>query len=76
VLTKALHHDVLGSGGIAVRIFFTSALGGGEWSASRHRCFTLREEPRYPLDRRLGGSRAGLDTVAKRKFPITAPAGT
>jgi hypothetical protein len=38
--------------------FLTSALDGGEWSASRPgRAFTPRgKDPRYPLDRRLGGS--------------------
>jgi hypothetical protein len=40
----------------------TSALDGGEWSASRPGRFTPRERaPWYPLDRRLGGlqSRSG-----------------
>jgi hypothetical protein len=37
----------------------TSVLVGGEWSG---------ENPWYPLDRRLGGTRAGLDDVEKRKF--------
>jgi len=27
------------------------------------------KEPRYPLDRRLGGPRVGLDAVVKRKIP-------
>jgi hypothetical protein len=34
------HEDVCGSEGIAPS-FLTSALDGGEWSASRHFCFTL-----------------------------------
>jgi hypothetical protein len=40
---------------------FTSALAGGEWSASRPGYFTSGKEPRYPSDRRLGGpqSRSG-----------------
>jgi hypothetical protein len=34
----------------------TSALDGGEWSASSPGRFTPKERaPRYPLDRRLGG---------------------
>jgi hypothetical protein len=45
----------MGSGGIAP-ISFTSALGGGEWSASRSGHFIHRgKSPRYPLDKRLGG---------------------
>jgi hypothetical protein len=45
--------------------FLTSALDGGEWSASR---FTPPEKDlRYSLDRGLGGRRAGLDTEARGK---------
>jgi hypothetical protein len=42
--------------------FSTSALNGGEWSASRPgRALPPGKDPRYPLDRRLGGpqSRSG-----------------
>jgi hypothetical protein len=43
----------MGSGGIAP---LTLALDGGEWSASRPGHFTPGgKNPRYPLDRRLGG---------------------
>jgi len=36
--------------------FLTSALDGGEWSASRPgRALTPGKDPQYPLDRRLGG---------------------
>jgi hypothetical protein len=46
---------VWGSGGIAPP-FLTSAVDGGEWSASRPGRFIARgRSPRYPLDRRLGG---------------------
>jgi hypothetical protein len=51
--------------------FFTSALVGGEWSASRPGCFTPGE--RAPGTHRIGGwvaLRAGLDEVKKRKFLI------
>jgi hypothetical protein len=51
----------------------TSALGGGEWSASRPGRFTPRE--RVPGTQCIGGCvgpRAGLDTVSKRKFPAPA----
>jgi len=46
--------------------FLTSALDGGEWSASRPGRFTPKESPWYPLDRRLCGARAGPDAVVKR----------
>jgi hypothetical protein len=53
-------------GGVDVYIhnFWTSALAAGEWSASLLGRFTLGgKSPRYPLDRRLDGPRAGLDDV-------------
>jgi hypothetical protein len=48
----------------------TSALGGGEWSASRPDRFTPRE--RAPVTHWIGswvGPRAVLDAVVKRKIP-------
>jgi hypothetical protein len=48
----------------------TSALDGGEWSASRPGRFTLME--RAPITHWIGGwvgSRAILDAVVKRKIP-------
>jgi hypothetical protein len=48
----------------------TSALDGGEWSASRPSRFTPREG--VPATRWIGGwlgSRASLDMVSKRKIP-------
>jgi hypothetical protein len=56
-----------------IHIFLTSALGGGEWSASR----PGRSNPgeRAPVTHWVGGwvdHRAGLDDVEKRKF-LTLP---
>jgi hypothetical protein len=51
-------------------IFLTSALEGGEWSASHSSCFTPRE--RGPSIHWTGdwvGPRASLDKVEKRKIP-------
>jgi hypothetical protein len=45
--------------------FLTSALDGGEWSASRADRFTPRKETLVPNV----GSRASLDAVVKRKIP-------
>jgi hypothetical protein len=54
---------------VQIHIFLTSALVGGQWSASCPGRFMLRERtPRYPLDRRLGGPQAGLDDIEKLKF--------
>jgi hypothetical protein len=39
---------------VYIHIFLTSALAGGEWSASRPESFTPGKEPLVPLDRRLG----------------------
>jgi hypothetical protein len=69
-LTK--HHAMKtfwGNGVIAPRNL-TSALDGGEWSASRPGRFTPRE--RAPGTHWIGGwlgPRAGLDTVVNRKIP-------
>jgi hypothetical protein len=49
---------------VKFHIFLTSALAGGEWSASRPGRFTHGE---IALDRTLGGP---LDDVEKRKFLI------
>jgi hypothetical protein len=63
-----------GSEGITPRIL-TSALDGGEWSASRPGRFTSGEAT---TDAHwMGGcldNRAGLDAVVRKKFP--APTGT
>jgi len=52
------------------------ALDGGEWSALRPALFT--PGVRAPGTHWTGGwvgPKAGLEAVAKRKIPITAPAG-
>jgi hypothetical protein len=54
---------------VEIRIFLTSALVGGEWSASRPGRFIPGE--RTPGTHWIGGwvdTRAGLDDVKKRKF--------
>jgi hypothetical protein len=56
----------LGSGG-AVPPFLTSALDGGEWSASCPGHFTPGKEPQYPLDRRLVGPR---ERAEKNLLPL------
>jgi len=41
---------------VYIHAFLTSALDGGEWSASRPSGFTPQgSSPCYPVDRRLGG---------------------
>jgi hypothetical protein len=54
---------------VEIHIFLTSALAGGEWSASRPCCFTPEESA--PSTHWIGGwvgPRGGLDDVEKRKF--------
>jgi hypothetical protein len=60
------HHATKMYEGVDVQLhsLFISALDAGEWSASRPVRFTTGEKPPTPLDRRLGGPTAGLDTVA------------
>jgi hypothetical protein len=56
---------------VYIHIFLTSALAGGEWSASRPCRFSHREI--VPGTRWVGvwvGLRAGLNDVEKRKFLI------
>jgi hypothetical protein len=48
-----------------IHVFLTSALVRGEWSVSRSGRFTSGENPRYSLDRNLGGPIAGLEDVEK-----------
>jgi hypothetical protein len=58
---------------VYIHIFLTSALAGGEWSASRPGHFTLGE--RAPGTHCIGGwvdPRASLDDVKNRKF-LTLP---
>jgi hypothetical protein len=58
-----------GSGGIAPHIL-DSALGGGEWPASRPDRFTPKERaPGTHWNRGWVGPRAVLDAVVKRKIP-------
>jgi hypothetical protein len=63
-------------GGVDVQkdVFLTLALVGGEWLASRPGRFTPGKDPRYPLDRKLGGpqSRTGRHGEVK----ILATTGT
>jgi hypothetical protein len=59
LLTK--HHDMKAYWGVEVQLhaFLTLALDEGEWSSSQAGCFNSRGNcPRYPLDRRLGGSQS------------------
>jgi hypothetical protein len=61
---------VYGGVEVYVHVFLTSALLGGEWSASRPGHFTPKE--RVPGIHWIGGwvgPRAGLDDVEKRKNP-------
>jgi hypothetical protein len=54
---------------VYIHIFLTSALAGGDWSASRFSSFTRGE--RTPGTHLIGGwvdLRTGLDIVKKRKF--------
>jgi len=38
-----------------VPLNLTLVIDGGEWFTSRSGCFIPRKEPRFPLNRRLGG---------------------
>jgi hypothetical protein len=54
--------------------FLTSALDGVEWSASRlGRALPPGKDTRYPLGRRVGGPRAGLDTEVMAYYKLICP---
>jgi hypothetical protein len=58
-------------------VFLTSALDGGEWSASRAGCFTpgVRARDTHSVEGWVW-SRTGLDALeSKKKDPIIASAG-
>jgi hypothetical protein len=64
------HEGVLGEWRYSSTHSLTSALDGGEWSASRPGCFTPREKA--PGTHWIGGwvgSRTVLDAVGKRRIP-------
>jgi hypothetical protein len=70
-LTKQYAMKTDGGADVQIHIFLTSALAGGEWSASCHCRFTSGE--RDPGTHWIGGlvdSRAGLKEVEKREFLI------
>jgi hypothetical protein len=59
---------------VYINVFLTSALVGGEWSASRPDRFTPGKEP--PGTHWTGGwvvPRASLDDMEKRKFLLALP---
>jgi hypothetical protein len=55
-----------GSEGIAPA-FLTSALDGDEWLASRPGRYIPVKNPRYPLDKRLGGAQNGSGRCEEEK---------
>jgi hypothetical protein len=64
------HHAMKAYGGVDVEIhILTSALVGGEWSASPQ-----GKNPRYPLDRKLGGPQSRSGRRGEKK--ILDPTGT
>jgi len=65
------HKGVLGEWKYSSTHSLTSALDGGEWSASRSGRFTPRERAR--LTQGIGGPRAVLDAVVKRKNSQSVP---
>jgi hypothetical protein len=52
--------------------FSTSALDGGEWSASRPRALARGKDPRCPLYRRLGGPQSRSGHRGYRKDPFAS----
>jgi hypothetical protein len=58
---------------VQIHVFWTSALAGGEWSASRPGHFTPKETPTYPFSMRLGEpqNRSERCVEEKDKFAST-----
>jgi hypothetical protein len=60
-----------GKEGYSSYSFSTSALDGGEWSASRSgRAISPGKGPWYPLERRLGGPQSRTGQRGQRKNPF------
>jgi hypothetical protein len=58
---------------VQIHVFLTSALDGGEQSASRSSHFTPGKEPPVPMDRRMGEPHSHSGQYAKVKIlDITA----
>jgi hypothetical protein len=59
---------------VYIHIFLTSALAGGEWSASRPGSFTPRKEPPVPIVQEVGWTPEPVWTTWKRgKKILTLP---
>jgi hypothetical protein len=62
------HEDILGEWRYSSTHSLTSALDGGEWSASRPRpLYPQGKSPWYPLDRRLGGPHSRSECGGEEK---------
>jgi hypothetical protein len=60
---------------VEIRILLTSALVGGEWSATRYGCFNPQgNNPQYLFDRRLGEPQSRSGRRGQEK--ILDPTGT
>jgi hypothetical protein len=57
-----------GGADVQNHIFLTSTLAGGVVSFTLLQLYLRGKSPQYSFDRRLGGTRAGLDDMEKRKF--------
>jgi hypothetical protein len=69
------HYALKAYGGVDIEIYiFLDLSTSCSWVASFKPLplYPQGKSPRYPFDRRLGGPRAGLDDVEKRKF-LTPP---
>jgi hypothetical protein len=68
------HGGALGERRYSSHSLLTSALDGGEWSASRPgRALPRGKDPRYPLDRRLDGPQSRSGHRGYRKNPLPLP---
>jgi hypothetical protein len=57
---------------VEIHIFLTSALVGGEWSASRPGSFIPGKDPPVHIGQEVGWTRASLGDVEQRKI-LTLP---
>jgi hypothetical protein len=67
------HEDVLGSGGIAPRILNLGTRWRWVVGFTPRPLYPQGKSPRYPLDRRLGGTRAVLGAVDEEKNSLPLP---
>jgi len=63
--------DMYGGVKLNLLALLSSELDGGEWSTAHPSCYIQGKNPRYSLDRRLGGPQSWSGHGGKEKIPVS-----